>query len=157
MVCDSLLLVWCGAEFLKGRMGFHVNQLKSELPHETSTHRVLLYDGPSDPLFCDAQKVWRRSGFGKCRASGSSNRTSRMDKGIKRKHRCAMFERQEHLENQRQAICAWIQRTGLGSGHTQNSLFQMKRTMMRYDCFCMLNRWTGDKRPRKERRRENKR
>ena len=73
--------------FSKGAWGYSCRQLKASVQHERSTHRVLLYDGPFDILIRGAQKCWRRC-FGIVRASGSSNRKARADKGThKRKSR----------------------------------------------------------------------
>ena len=72
--------------FSKGAWGYNCRQLKASVQHERSTHRVLLYDGPSDILFKGARKCWRRC-FGIVRASGSSNRKARADTGTKQKHR----------------------------------------------------------------------
>ena len=73
--------------FSKGAWGYNCRQLKASVQHERSTHRVLLYDGPLDSLIKGALKCWRRC-FGIVRASGSSNRKARADKGThKRKGR----------------------------------------------------------------------
>ena len=48
--------------FSKGAFGFQDRQLASDMQHERSTHRLLLYDGPVLSLVTGAQRVWRHGG-----------------------------------------------------------------------------------------------
>ena len=92
---EKVILTWLATsasssgveqDFSKGAFVFNNRQLKSDLQHERSSHRVALYNGSTERLLAGAQRVWRLC-FGVCRASGSANRAPRVDKGVKRRSR----------------------------------------------------------------------